>query len=92
MPITPPTMPMTMDSIMNCMSTFEEVAPSALRMPISRVRSVTETIMMFMIPMPPTSSEMPAIDPRSSVIIFVFSVKLSMRLVMLRTVKSSSAP
>ena len=61
-------------------------------MPISRVRSVTETIMMFMMPIPPTSSEIPAIDPRSSVIIFVFSVKLSMRLVILRTVKSSSAP
>ena len=36
------------------------LAPSALRMPISRVRSVTETIMMFMMPMPPTSSEMAA--------------------------------
>ena len=31
------------------------VAPSALRTPISRVRSVTETSMMFMMPIPPTS-------------------------------------
>ena len=38
-------------------------APIALRMPISRVRSVTDTSMMFMMPMPPTSSEMPAIAP-----------------------------
>ena len=38
-------------------------APIALRMPISRVRSVTVTSMMFMIPMPPTTSEMPAIAP-----------------------------
>ena len=30
----------------------------AMRIPISRVRSVTETSMMFMMPMPPTSSEM----------------------------------
>ena len=30
-------------------------APSALRMPISRVRSVTVTIMMLVMPMPPTS-------------------------------------
>ena len=30
------------------------LAPIALRMPISRVRSRTETSMMFMIPMPPT--------------------------------------
>ena len=33
-------------------------APTALRMPISRVRSDTLTSMMFMMPMPPTSSEM----------------------------------
>ena len=33
-------------------------APSALRIPISRVRSVTLTSMMFMITMPPTTSEM----------------------------------
>jgi hypothetical protein len=32
-------------------------------MPISRVRSVTVASMMFMIPIPPTSSEMPAIEP-----------------------------
>jgi len=30
-------------------------APIAMRMPISRVRSVTETSMIFMMPMPPTS-------------------------------------
>ena len=30
-------------------------APSALRTPISRVRSVTETSMMFMTPTPPTT-------------------------------------
>ena len=29
-------------------------APIALRMPISRVRSVTDTSMMFITPMPPT--------------------------------------
>ena len=32
-------------------------------MPISRVRSVTVASMMFMIPMPPTSSEIAAIRP-----------------------------
>ena len=37
-------------------------APIAMRIPISRVRSVTETSMMFMIPMPPTSSEIEAAD------------------------------
>ena len=39
------------------------VAPSALRSPISRMRSVTETNMMFMTPMPPTMSEMAAMPP-----------------------------
>ena len=33
-------------------------APIAMRMPISRVRSVTDTSMIFMMPMPPTRSEM----------------------------------
>ena len=32
-------------------------APSALRRPISRVRSVTETSMMFITPIPPTSRD-----------------------------------
>ena len=31
--------------------------PIAILRPISRVRSVTETSMMFMMPMPPTMSE-----------------------------------
>ncbi len=43
------------------------MAPTALRMPISRVRSVTETSMMFIMPMLPTSSEMLAMAPRKMV-------------------------
>ena len=39
----------------------------ALRTPISRVRSVTVTSMMFMMPMPPTTSEMPAMQASSMV-------------------------
>jgi hypothetical protein len=42
-------------------------APIALRMPISRVRSVTLTSMMFITPMPPTSSEIAATAPSSVV-------------------------
>ena len=38
-------------------------APTALRIPISRVRSVTDTSMMFITPMPPTSSEIAATSP-----------------------------
>ena len=43
------------------------LAPIALRMPISRVRSRTDTSMMFMIPIPPTISEIEAIPASSTV-------------------------
>ena len=42
-------------------------APIALRMPISRVRSVTVTSMMFITPIPPTSSEIAATTPSRTV-------------------------
>jgi len=38
-------------------------APSARRMPISRVRSVMVASMMFMMPMPPTIREIAAMEP-----------------------------
>ena len=44
-------------------------APTARRMPISRVRSVTESSMMFMMPMPPTISETAAMLASSAVIV-----------------------
>ena len=50
-------------------------APSALRRPISRMRSVTETNMMFITPMPPTSSEMIAMPP--SITVSVSSTELA---------------
>ncbi len=40
-----------------------------MRIPISRVRSVTDTSMMFMIPMPPTSSDTLATLASSAVIV-----------------------
>ena len=42
-------------------------APRALRRPISLIRSVTETSMMFITPIPPTSNEMIAIPPSITV-------------------------
>ena len=60
MPITPPMRQMIMASTTNCTRMALLGAPRALRVPISRVRSVTETSMMFITPMPPTTSEMPA--------------------------------
>ena len=59
-PMTPPTTTSVTASNRNCSRTWRPFAPMAMRMPISRVRSVTDTSMMFMMPMPPTSSEMAA--------------------------------
>ncbi len=51
---------------MNCPMMSVGSAPTALRMPISLVRSSTEISMMFITPMPPTSSEIPATEPSST--------------------------
>ena len=53
-PSTPPTEVRNAASIRNCQRISRRLAPNALRTPISRVRSVTEIIMMAMTPMPPT--------------------------------------
>ena len=66
MPIAQPSMQMTIASTRNCSRMTPRLAPIALRMPISRVRSVTVTSMMFMIPMPPTISEIAAIPPNNT--------------------------
>jgi len=51
-------MDMSTLSSRNCSITSKRRAPSDFRTPISCVRSVTLTSMMFMITMPPTTSEM----------------------------------
>jgi hypothetical protein len=61
MPTMPPATQRTSASIRNCSWMLPRVAPRAMRTPISRVRSVTETSMMFMMPMPPTTRETEAI-------------------------------
>ena len=50
-----------------------------MRTPISRVRSVTLTSMMFITPIPPTSREMAAIEPSRIVSVFCVSVAVSMQ-------------
>src|SRR5512135_2828768 len=54
MPATPPIAEMTEDSMRNWKRISLRRAPTAMRMPISLVRSETDTNMMFMITMPPT--------------------------------------
>ena len=46
-----------MASTRNCRSMSALRAPTAIRNPISRVRSVTETSIIFIIPIPPTIKE-----------------------------------
>ena len=62
-PSAQPSIHSTTASIRNCTRMVRRLAPMAFRMPISRVRSVTVTSMMFMIPMPPTIREIAAIPP-----------------------------
>ena len=56
MPIRPPTEVRNAASIRNWNRISARRAPSALRTPISRVRSVTEIDMIAITPMPPTIS------------------------------------
>ncbi len=58
-PSKPPTLVSTAASMRNCTRISRRRAPMALRTPISRVRSVTEIVMMAITPIPPT---MRAID------------------------------
>ena len=56
-PMTPPKTDSTIDSESICAMMSDRRAPSAFRRPISRVRSVTTISMMFMMTMPPTTSD-----------------------------------
>ncbi len=58
-PTTPPNIDSTTDSVSICEAMSARLAPRAFRSPISRVRSVTTISMMFMMTMPPTTSESP---------------------------------
>src|SRR5215217_601656 len=66
-PAIPPLTVRATASSRNWRSTSRVRAPTALRSPISRVRSDTLTSMMFITPTPPTTSEMPAIEARTRV-------------------------
>ena len=59
----PPTKEMTADSIKNCVKTSPVLAPRAFLIPISLVLSVTETSIIFIMPIPPTTSDIAAMAP-----------------------------
>ena len=67
-------------------------APSAFRIPISRVRSVTATSMMFMIPMPATMSAMIPITKAAIFTPTLILLNWVIRLWLLKNSKLSSSP
>ncbi len=81
----------TSASIRNCIMMLFLPAPMALRIPISLVRSVTETSMMFMMPIPPTSSEIAAMPPSSSESVPVTVLIASEMLLMFMSRNASSS-
>ena len=84
-PSAPPNRHTRTASIRNCCMMSARRAPTATRTPISRVRSVTDTNIMFMTPMPPTTRAIAAMAPISSVIVCVVcSMVLRMSAVLLR--------
>ena len=62
-PISPPDTLKTVASIRNCCKISICRAPTAFRNPISLVRSVTDTSIMFIMPMPPTNNAILATPP-----------------------------
>ena len=74
MPMTPPMALRIAASTRNWVTISRRGAPMDFLMPISRVRSVTVTSMIFMMPMPPTSRAIPAIPPSTTLMEVVSSV------------------
>ena len=68
-PVTPPMRQINTASIKNCCRMLDCLAPIAMRTPISLVRSVTDTNIIFITPIPPTIKEIKAIEEISNFIV-----------------------
>ena len=90
-PIIPPVILIRIASIRNWLRISIPRAPTDIRSPISRVRSVTDTYIIFIIPIPPTTSEIPAIQASRVVIRSVVEFSIVLSSCWLRIVKSSSS-
>ena len=88
----PPIRQSTTASTRNCRRMSLGRAPTAMRRPISRVRSVTDTSMMFMMPTPPTISDTRATNSNERVIVSDADPRALDISVMSRTPKSSGWP
>src|SRR5664279_4230389 len=87
-PITPPVILNNIDSARNCINISRPLPPIAIRSPISLVRSVTDTYIIFMIPIPPTRREIPAIAPSNIVTVSLTELKVDNNSVWFLIVKS----
>ncbi len=65
----PPMAEVVPASMINWPRISRRLAPRDFRIPISLVRSVTDTIIMFITPIPPTSREMAAIATRTTIMV-----------------------
>src|SRR3989441_1399406 len=91
-PIKPPSRQIVEASIKNWIRIVRRLAPMALRMPISRVRSATETNMMFMMPIPPTKRDSPVMNSPAVAITPLIRLNVLMNASCELTAKSSGAP
>ena len=91
-PAMPPTTLTTTASARNCMTMTCALAPSALRVPISRVRSVTLTSMMFIRAIEAPKSVMSAISAAPLLTELSDSMSIAEMLSLRRRLKLSSAP
>ncbi len=88
----PPSTESTIDSARNWRRMSRREAPSDLRIPISRVRSVTLIIMMFMMTMPPTRTPIPVTAGTTLKMTRVSLAQNAINPSPVSTVKSSSSP
>ena len=86
--IIPPVILSKIDSVRNCNKISNPLPPIAMRRPISLVLSVTDTYIIFMIPIPPTRREIPAIAPSKIVRILLTELKVDNNSVWFLIVKS----
>jgi hypothetical protein len=91
-PIIPPITVMLADSTRNCCLITPGVAPRAFRIPISCLRSVTVTIIIFIIPIPPTRREIAAIAASITLIVEVMELICSIMDCIEETLTEPSVP
>ena len=95
--MTPPITERQIASTKNWARIWYGLAPTAIRRPISRVRSVTLTSMMFMMPIPPTRSDTAAMLASSVVKVLVpassaFAISVRLRVEKSSGVRGKSVP